>query len=143
MGGALFDTNVVIGILRELPDYIDKYKLLTTKFKSKGLTVYTLSELYEGLEKTKGKRKELQRKLLDLMIEDFKEIAGIFSLTPSQARLHAKLKVNLHAKGNPIPVIDLLIGTIAIDKDLTLITEDKKHFMKLEEIEPTFKVIYW
>jgi predicted nucleic acid-binding protein len=47
-----------------------------------------------------------------------------------------------HSKGKPIHVFDLLIGTIAIDRGLKLVTPDDGHFGHLKNISPDLDVVY-
>jgi len=46
----------------------------------------------------------------------------------------------LREKGTPIPTIDILIGTITVDKNLILVSDDS-HFEYLQEVEPRLKII--
>ncbi|MGQ4873437.1 MAG: hypothetical protein ACTSVV_06210 [Promethearchaeota archaeon] len=46
----------------------------------------------------------------------------------------------LRKKGIPIPIIDLLIATITIDKNFILISDDG-HFNLFQKIEPRLKII--
>ena len=46
----------------------------------------------------------------------------------------------LREKGTPIPVIDILIGTITVDKNLILVSDDS-HFKSLQDVEPRLKII--
>ncbi len=51
-----------------------------------------------------------------------------------------KNAVLLREKGDPIPTIDILIGTITVDKNLILVSNDI-HFKSLQEVEPRLKII--
>ena len=46
----------------------------------------------------------------------------------------------LREKGTPIPSIDILIGTIAVEKNLILVSNDL-HFEILQKVEPRLKQI--
>jgi hypothetical protein len=48
--------------------------------------------------------------------------------------------VILRKKGSPLPAIDLLIATIATEKDLILVSEDT-HFDLFQEFYPKLKII--
>lgn len=48
--------------------------------------------------------------------------------------LFAKEKVRLQRQGNLIPDFDLLIGAITISNNLTLVTNNEKHFRRIEGI---------
>ncbi|MHA1190862.1 MAG: type II toxin-antitoxin system VapC family toxin [Promethearchaeota archaeon] len=46
----------------------------------------------------------------------------------------------LREKGTPIPTIDLLIGTITVEKNLILVSDDN-HFKYLQDVDPRLKRI--
>ncbi len=51
-----------------------------------------------------------------------------------------KYALLLREKGTPIPTIDILIGTITVNKNLILVSDDL-HFQYLQEVEPHLKII--
>ena len=69
----------------------------------------------------------------------YSEISIIFpsSIHYEQAFKYALL---LREKGTPIPTIDILIGTISVDKNLILVSDDS-HFKYFQEVEPRLKII--
>ncbi len=106
--------------------------------------VYTLTELFEGINKISNSvKKEAQEKILNLLIDNVEKKNLLFALNKTDANEYSKFKIALEQKGNPIPVIDLLIGTIAIEKNFTLITTDKSHFQPLKDIIQQFNIEFW
>jgi len=73
------------------------------------------------------------------LASNFENLTTIFpsSIHYEQAFRNA---IFLREKGTPIPTIDLLIGTITIDKNLVLVSEDL-HFQYLQNIDPRLKMI--
>ena len=69
----------------------------------------------------------------------FEEISIIY---PSTIHYEQAFKnaILLREKGTPIPTIDLLIGTISVEKNLILVSDDS-HFEYLQEAEPRLKII--
>ena len=51
-----------------------------------------------------------------------------------------KYALLLREKGTPIPTIDILIGTISVEKNLVLVSDDS-HFNYFQKIEPRLKII--
>lgn len=47
----------------------------------------------------------------------------------------AELKADLKLKGTPIDDFDLLIGATAITNNLTLVTDNTKHFSRIEKLK--------
>lgn len=141
----LLDTNILIGILRENENVVLKYKELSKSEQDKGITSYTIAELYEGIKKVESSKKKMegQLRILEILLNNFKKRKRIFSLTYNEAIKYAELKIALEKKGKPIPIIDLLIGTIAIVNNYKLITTDINHFQNLKNIFPNFNVEFW
>ncbi|MFX1259284.1 MAG: type II toxin-antitoxin system VapC family toxin [Promethearchaeota archaeon] len=140
----LLDTNILIAILREHKLIVLQYKKLTKRQQDKGITSYTIAELYKGVNRVESlKKMEVQLKILEILLNDFEKRDRIFSLTRKGAVKYAELKIALEKNGTPIPIIDLLIGTIAIVNNYKFITTDKNHFQNLKDVFPNFNVEYW
>lgn len=54
-------------------------------------------------------------------------------------RTYARLRASLEQKGKKLDNMDLLIASVAIDNDLTLVTHNAKHFSRI----PGLKVEVW
>jgi len=130
----LLDTNIIIDILQGKLSIVSNYQQLSKMHIPTGITTYTIAELYEGFNKpTASKKIKGQEKILEIILDKFEKDNRIFSLNRNQAISYAKFKINLDEKGTPIPIIDLLIGTIAIYNKFTLVTTDENHFKKLKD----------
>lgn len=70
---------------------------------------------------------------------NYNEISVIY---PSTIHYEQAFKnaVLLREKGTPMPTIDILIGTITVEKNLILVSDDT-HFNYLQEVEPRLKII--
>ncbi|MHA1383102.1 MAG: hypothetical protein ACTSR3_04990 [Candidatus Helarchaeota archaeon] len=69
----------------------------------------------------------------------YKEIT-VFYPSVTNYRDGLKYAIKLRKNGTPLPVIDILIGTIAVDKNIQLVTEDS-HFTLLKNVEPNLSLI--
>ena len=107
----LLDTNMLI----------ECNKLKTRPFKE-GITFTTIFSLIEFPIASK-----------------YDEISVIY---PSSIHYEKSFKnaVLLREKASPIPTIDILIGTITVEKNLILVSNDI-HFKSLQKIEPRLKII--
>lgn len=144
----LVDTNIIIGILRNKEEFINKYKIISEKSQPIYLTTYSLSEIHIGFynqdfKKMYPKKLKLQKELFYRMVKKLEHQNRILSLSVDDARILGKLFHLLRVNGKPIPIIDALNGAIAISRNITLITSDKAHFSVIKEINKQFKVIYW
>lgn len=88
----------------------------------------TLAELLFGVENSEAKIKN------KLVLDNF--LTGIQILPIYHSlELFAKEKSRLRKMGNPIDDFDLLIGVTSISHDLIMVTNNIKHFNKLEGIQ--------
>jgi len=144
----LLDTNIIIGILREKEGIIKRYKKISGKKQPIYLTTYSLSEIYLGFhdqefKKQAAKKLKLQKELFNRMVIKLQGQNRIISLSAEDSKILGELFYLLKVKGNPIPVIDAIIGAIVISRELTVITTDKNHFNVIKRIYENFKVEYW
>ncbi len=56
----------------------------------------------------------------------------ILPIGKETAEIFTKLKLELNKKGQPLPDNDLLIASSALEHDLALVTENKKHFERIK-----------
>ena len=144
----LLDTNIIIGILREKENIIKRYKKISGKKQPICLTTYSLSEIYLGFhaqefKKQAAEKLKLQKELFDRMVIKLQGQNRITSLSAEDSKILGELFHLLKVKGNPIPVIDAIIGAIAISRELTVITTDLNHFKVIKNIYENFKVEFW
>lgn len=117
----LLDTDICIYILNnESPE-------LQNRFREKAgaaicVSTLTEAELYYGAihSARPEKNKERVRALLDPL--------EIIPFDSESAHEFALIKETLVTKGTPIGAIDMLIAAIARAKDLTIVTNNLKHF---------------
>ena len=90
-----------------------------------------MAELYTGAYKS-GKASELsQVEWLD---------ANIYCLPFDKSyKTYAKIRASLENQGYRIDDIDLIIASIAINNDLTLVTSNARHFARI----PVLKLEIW
>ena len=125
MNGFLIDTDMCIFRIRGCDKLESKFDDLdeTNLFISE----ITIAELRFGAER--GNRKTEQHHLIDLMCKQF----TVLPIT-NAIRLFAVEKARLWGIGRKIPDFDLLIGSTAIVHNLTLITNNVKHFERLQAL---------
>jgi len=122
----LLDTNVCIFFNKGVRGL--REKLATVGFSNCAISVITYAELLFGVEKSQHRSKNL------LTLEQFMidlEVLTIDSAIP----LFAKEKARLQLAGAPIDDFDLLIGATAIHHNMTLVTNNTRHFERLKSIK--------
>ena len=90
-----------------------------------GLSIISLAELYEGLQVDEGQRN---------VFDDLSAGLTVLPLTDPACRIFARERRRLRGAGNAIPDLDLLIGATAICNGLIPLTNNHRHFSRMEGI---------
>ncbi len=126
MTNYLLDTNICIYYLKGLHKLDQKIEKIGQELCY--ISEITLAELKFGVENSQYPKEN--RKVLNDFIEGIK-ILPIFN----SINRYAKEKARLRKAGQTIDDFDLLIGTTAVTNDLILVTNNKKHFERIKNIE--------
>ena len=123
----LFDTNICIYLLNK------KYRKIIDRIEQEGIenigiSSITIAELEFGIEKSL--QQERNRVALMGFLLPFK----IISFNQNDAYEYGIIRNDLQKKGKIIGNMDLLIGSQAISRDLTLVTNNEKEFERIEHI---------
>jgi tRNA(fMet)-specific endonuclease VapC len=121
----LLDTDTCISYIRGRSDVCAK--LDAVDFERCGISIITLAELKFGAENSN--RREMRRK----EIEIFCKPLTVFSLHEI-LDIYAREKTRLRQLGQPITDFDLLIGATAIRYNFTLVTNNIKHFERMQNL---------
>jgi len=123
----VLDTNILIEFEAHNVELIKFLQNLTKKFLSKPyITSANYSEFLYGFIKESPKKQE---KAIEFL-EEYK----LLNTSKNSSRLLAKIKYELEKKGKMIPIFDVLIASIVMDKKAMLITFDE-HFKNIEGLE--------
>lgn len=126
----LLDTDVCVSMLRGNRGVIDRVRSQTG-----GVSVcfMTVAELMYGAEKSA--KPESNR----IAVERFLLTLAVIESTRSSMRIFGKLKAALTLAGEILPDADLLIASVALDRDLTLGTGNLRHFERI----PRLRAVDW
>ena len=125
MNGYLLDTNICIYYIKGKYNLDKKFDAVDSD--SLFISEITLAELKFGVENSAvpdKNRSVLQDFLSGLQILPIFEALDIF----------AKEKARLRKSGIPVDDFDLLIGTSAVANDMVLVTNNVKHFERINGI---------
>ncbi|MDF1760549.1 MAG: type II toxin-antitoxin system VapC family toxin [Coxiellaceae bacterium] len=86
----------------------------------------TILEIEYGLLINKQRAKKIRKPL-----EDFISCVATLAFTQQTAMHAAEIRALLKSKGKPIGGYDILIGSTALEKELTLITSNIKEFNRI------------
>jgi predicted nucleic acid-binding protein len=113
----LLDTSVLIDILRLrhgrkelLADLVERGHHLTT-------TAINLAEIYSGV------RPDEERRTIQFM-----ESLECYSIDAATGEHAGRLRNFWANKGHVIALPDIVVATVAIEQDCTLLTDNRKHF---------------
>ena len=120
----LVDTDWVISYLNGQARVISRLDEL--KEEGLGVSVVSLAELYEGIYYStdpEGNERDLA---------DFLRGVTVIAVDAETCKLFGKARGALRASGNLVGDFDLLIGATALRHDLTLMTNNRRHFERVE-----------
>jgi len=122
----LLDTNICIYFLKQHPGIIKRME--QCRDDEIAISIISLAELQFGAQNSSQVGNNIKR------IEFFLERVQLLDLTPKTTDIFARIKASLRKSGNIIDDFDILIGATAIENDLTLVTDNERHFSRIEKI---------
>ncbi len=122
------DTTFCIDLMRERGAGSDGPA--TAKLRGLGETVlrlplFVLCELQAGARLARDPARELRR------VEYFTTATELVLPTSTFATAYGQAEAALRSAGLPIPTMDLLIGVMAMEHGLPLLTRDAEHFARI------------
>lgn len=120
----LLDTNICVYLLNG--NIVLKNKIAQVGLSSIVVSNATLSELYFGAYNSTKVAENLQRIAL------FKKNLGILSDSEESAMLFGRIKTDLKLKGCMIEDFDILIASIATANRCIIVTNNDKHFSRID-----------
>lgn len=122
----VFDTSILIDLERKSVNTIHKLKVLSKNYPLPvQVTFITEFEFLLGIKEKNPKNKEKAKLFLSLF--------PVLHTNSRTADLLAELKHKYDGQGIPITLADLLIATICIQENRTLVTKDK-NFENIDEL---------
>ena len=120
----LVDTDWAIYYLRRRPNVVQRLDALLPQ--GVGISIISVTELYVGaagaVDPAAGASEV--RKFLDADIP-------LVGLDTETGQIFAQEKARLRQSGNLIPDFDLLIGATALRHNLTLLSNNRRHFERI------------
>ena len=119
----IIDTDVLIEIFdRQSKRSLQAIKLLEESGDDIAITSISLHEILYGHLKRKKNIKEI-------------ETINTIDFTKEDAKLSAKLQNQAERNGIVIPIIDVMIAAIAINRNAKLFTYNTKHFKTINKLK--------
>ena len=122
----LLDTNICIYFLKQHPEVIKQ--MVQCRNDEIAISIITLAELQFGAYNSRQIENNIKR------IAFLGERVRLLNLTPKTTDVYARIKALLRKSGNIIDDFDILIGATAIENDLALVTDNERHFSRIEKL---------
>ena len=116
----LLDTDWVIHYLNGHPTITQRLGELYTD--GLAISVVSLAELYEGVYYSRDPQRDEE------LLENFLASITLLSIDEETCKIFGKERGRLRATGKTIGDFDLLIGSLALQHHLTLLTNNRRHF---------------
>ena len=127
----LIDTDIIIFALRGDKTVLAKFE--ENKNIPISISLITYAELVFGAKRSGNEQKNM------LKVNRIHEIYPVEELNIGIMELFADIKANMYSKAMRIEDMDLFIAATAIYNDLTLVTNNTKHFKNI----PLLKLENW
>lgn len=123
-----FDTDIFSAVLRRDPPLQLIRRIAQVRPEEQFTTSITLGELLYGVSKRGSP--ELARRVRDLIAE----AAGVLPFDVAAAEVYGPLRASLELQGRRLDEPDLRIASIALSRQLTLITGNVRHFSRVPDL---------
>ena len=127
MKRSLIDTDILSMLFRDNREVKKNFAEYLSKYNKINISIVSYYEIISGL-----KHKDAQRQM-DSFIA-FASQNNIIPLTTESVTLSAEIYSILRKKGTPVDDIDLLIAGTALENGLIVVTNNTKHFGKIERL---------
>lgn len=127
MKSYLLDTSVIINYLQGKDNIV---KLLNNIEGELASSYVCLAELYEGVYRVKNKL-EIEKDVTDF----FKSLSALYPVDEKVAKQFGEIRAKLKLQGSVIEDIDIFIAATCLVYDLTLITQNVKHFSRINNLK--------
>ena len=92
------------------------------------MSAVTLAELVHGVARSKTPERRIRRRAF---IDELKKHLPVHPITDATAEIAGTIGGEQAAKGNTIPIDDLLIGSSAVEQGYAVGTLNLRHFEKI------------
>ena len=123
-----FDTDVISAVLRRDPPLHLVRRLAALPAEQQFTTSITLGELIYGASK-RGDA-ELGRRVHDVVVR----LTEVLPFDAAAAEFYGPLRAELESKGRRLDEPDLRIASIALSRDLTVVTRNVRHFSRVASL---------
>ena len=123
----LLDTDILSSLLRRAPSTALVTRLASVPPEQQFTSSVTLGELVYGAHRLKERTSVLLAQLDNMLLPNL----PVLAFDASAARHYGEMRAELERLGTPIGDADLRIASIALDRELTVVTGNVRHFARV------------
>jgi len=123
----LLDTDIIIYSLKGNENVMSNLELHMEA--QLGITIITLMELYYGAYKSQKPAANIAK------IKTLENSLSIISISRESGEIFGMLKADLENNGTPLDDFDIIIAACALTNNMTLVTNNLRHFKRIEGIK--------
>lgn len=127
MNRALIDTDILSYYFKGDPIVVGNFQKYLAQYDIIEISLITYYEIMSGLS-YKSALKQLE------IFNDFVTENIVIPATEESCKISSDIYSDLRIKGELIDDIDLLIAGIAIENELTLVTNNTNHFSRIKDL---------
>lgn len=122
----LLDTNILIHFLKGNSQV--KENMTRVGQEKLAISELSLAELYYGAYYSQRSKENVAR------VDKLRLCLYVLSLEEEASRYFGKIKSALRRQGNLIEDLDILIAAVALANDLILVTDNTRHFERIDNL---------
>ena len=122
----LVDSDWAINYLRGIRNYVQRIRSMTAD--GIGLSIISLAEIYEGVYRSTDPSAS------EAGLLSFLSLVEVLALDDETCRIFGQERGRLRARGALIGDMDILIGATALRHNLTLLTNNQRHFERIPNL---------
>jgi tRNA(fMet)-specific endonuclease VapC len=125
----LLDTDLLISFLRDNNEAVKMVSKLLERHMILYTTSINASELYFGAFLSSKIQENMEA------VENLLNTIKIIPFELVHSKIYGEIRADLQKRGEIINEMDIFIATMAIEKDLPIITRNTKHFEKIMKLK--------
>jgi tRNA(fMet)-specific endonuclease VapC len=123
----LLDTDILSNLLRRTPSATLLTKLASVPSEQQFTSSITLGELVYGAHRSKARTDSLLQRLDETLLPNL----PVLPFDVPAGRRYGEVRAELERRGTPIGDADLRIASIALARNLAVVTGNVRHFRKV------------
>ena len=126
----LLDTDILSNLLKRTPSTVLISKLASVPPEQQFTSSITLGELIYGAYRLREHAAHLLERLDETLLPNLPALP----FDGAAARRYGEVRAELEHRGTPLGDADLRIGAIALNRGLTVVTGNVRHFQRIPDL---------